>query len=157
MNIHLICTGKTTEKYLDTGISEYIKRVSKYTSFHISYTKDIKINHFSSIDELKKSEAQLIFAKLKSSDFVVLLDEKGSELSSVEFAHFIQQHLNRATKNLVFVIGGPYGFAPELYERSNAKISLSRMTFSHQMVRLLFVEQLYRSFTIIFNEPYHHQ
>lgn len=156
MNIHLICTGKTIDEYLETGIAEYKRRISKYTSFQISYSKDLKANHFSSIDELKKAEGQLILAKLKPSDFVILLDEHGIEYTSTEFANYIQQHLNRGTRNIVFIIGGAYGFSHELYARSNAKISLSRLTFSHQMVRLIFVEQLYRCLTIINNEPYHH-
>lgn len=157
MNINLICTGKTVSKYLALGIDEYCKRIVKYISFQVFYTKDIKLNHFATIDEFKKAEAARIFMHFKPTDYVILVDERGIEYSSIGFSNFIQQHLNKGTKTLAFVIGGAYGFSDELYQRANYKISLSQLTFSHQLVRLIFVEQLYRGLTILFNDPYHHE
>ena len=156
MNIQIIVIGKTDQSYLIAGIDEYCKRIKRYINFDMQVIADIK--NTKNINEIqqKNLEGEKILAKLNSNDFVVLLDENGIEYNSRSFADFISKQMLSSVKNLVFVIGGPYGFSKSVYDRANCKISLSKMTFSHQIVRLLFLEQLYRSFTIINNEPYHH-
>ncbi len=138
-------------------IEEYVKRLSFYIKFEIDIIPDLKNSKNLPEAQQKEKEGELILSKTQSSDHIVLLDERGKEFSSVEFSSELQKKMNSGTKTLVFVIGGPYGFSEQMYQRANAKISLSKMTFSHQMIRLFFVEQLYRAFTILNNEPYHHQ
>ena len=156
MKITLIQVGQTVDKYLKVGIEEYNKRLSHYTRFETVEIKDIKNAGRLSRDELKRKEAAEISARLQNSDYVVLLDERGSEYTSEKFANFIQGRMNSGVKRVVFIIGGAFGFADEIYQRANKKLSLSQMTFSHRMIRLLFTEQLYRAHTILRGEPYHY-
>ncbi len=156
MYIKLLAIGKTDDAYLKTGIEKYLSRLKHYISFEMEIIADLKAKQ--QTHELQKwKEGEQILSKTDKTDFLILLDEKGDVHSSEQFAELINQKMIRGLKNLVFVIGGAFGFSEEVYKRANAKISLSRMTFSHQMVRLIFVEQLYRAFTILKNEPYHHQ
>jgi len=157
MKISLILVGKTTEKQLETGTDEYIKRLSHYTKFDFLVIPELKNTKSLSEFQQKEKEAELILAKLKTDDFVVLLDENGVQYGSEELAGFIEKKAVGGTKNLVFIVGGPYGFHESVYQRANHKLSLSKLTFSHQMVRLIFVEQIYRAFTILKGEPYHHK
>ena len=157
MNIKLIAIGKTDNKNLQLLIEEYQKRLSFYIKFDLEIIPDIKNVKNLSESQQKEKEGELILAKISSTDQLILLDENGKTFSSVTFSEELQKKMNAGIKTLVFVIGGPYGFSESLYTKANGKISLSLMTFSHQMVRLFFIEQLYRSFTILKNEPYHHQ
>ncbi len=157
MNIKLLAIGKTDNKSLQTLIDDYTKRLSFYIKFDLEIISDIKNVKNLSESQQKEKEGELILAKLSQSDQLILLDENGSDFSSVGFAEYLQKKMNSGVKTLVFVIGGPYGFSEEIYKKAHGKISLSAMTFSHQMVRLFFIEQLYRGFTILRNEPYHHQ
>ena len=157
MKVKLIVVGETNTKYLFEGEKEYEKRLSHYIKFEEIIIPDIKQSGKLSKSELKKKEGQLITAKLKNSDHVILLDDKGKSFSSIQFSEFLQQKMNSGLKSLVFVIGGAYGFSNEVYQRANSKLSLSIMTFSHQMVRLIFKEQLYRGFSILRGEKYHHE
>ena len=157
MKIKLIVLGKTNAKYLLEGEKEYEIRLKHYTKFEEIIIPDIKQTGKWSENELKKKEGQMVLAKLENSDHVILLDDKGKSYSSVEFANFLQQKMNRSLKSLVFVVGGAFGFSDEVYQRANGKLSLSKMTFSHQMVRLIFKEQLYRGFSILRGEKYHHE
>jgi 23S rRNA (pseudouridine1915-N3)-methyltransferase len=155
MKISLICMGKTSFPFLREGIELYNKRMDRYLPFEIIEIPDKKQTGTDQASVLKK-ESELLLAKFHPSDFVVLLDERGDLLNSGEMAKFIESRINLSIKHLVFVIGGAYGFSENVYARANAKLSLSKMTFSHQLVRLIFMEQLYRAFTIIKGEPYHH-
>lgn len=157
MNIKLLAIGKTDDKNLQALLDEYIKRLTFYVKFDLEVIPDVKNAKNMSIDQQKEKEGDLLLAKIGSGDWVLLLDEKGKKYTSLQFADYLQKRMNSGIKNLIFVIGGPYGFSPEVYARANGKISLSDMTFSHQMVRLFFVEQLYRGYTILRNEPYHHE
>ncbi len=157
MKITLLAIGKTDDKNLQTLTAAYSKRLKHYLSFSFEIIPDIKNSKNLSEKLQKQAEGQEILKRLQPSDNLILLDENGKQFSSVGFSQFLQKKMNSGLKNLVFVIGGPYGFSDEIYERSNGKISLSKMTFSHQMVRVFFVEQLYRGFTILRNEPYHHR
>ncbi|UKJ07048.1 23S rRNA (pseudouridine(1915)-N(3))-methyltransferase RlmH [Solitalea lacus] len=157
MKITLIQLGKTEDSYLIEGIDKYEKRLKHYINFNIITIPALKNTKHFSAEEQKKKESDLIFKHLIPSDHVVLLDERGKDFSSVQFADQLNKYMNRAVQNLVFIIGGPYGFDKTVYERANEKISLSKMTFSHQMVRLFFVEQIYRAYTILKGEPYHHE
>ena len=157
MNIKLLTIGKTDNKALQSLIDDYSKRLSFYIKFDLEIIPDIKNVKNLSESQQKEKEGELILAKLTSTDQLILLDEKGTTFSSVGFSDYLQKKMNSGAKNLVFVIGGPYGFSDEVYQKAHGKISLSLMTFSHQMVRLFFIEQLYRGFTILKNEPYHHQ
>ena len=157
MNIKLLTIGKTDNKALQSLIDDYTKRLSFYIKFDLEIIPDIKNVKNLSESQQKEKEGELILAKLTSTDQLILLDEKGTTFSSVGFSDYLQKKMNSGAKNLVFVIGGPYGFSDEVYQKAQGKISLSLMTFSHQMVRLFFIEQLYRGFTILRNEPYHHQ
>ena len=157
MKIKLIVVGKTNAKYLAEGEKEYEKRLSNYIKYEEIIIPDIKKSVKLSENELKKKEGQLILGKLENSDHVILLDDKGKLFSSIQFSEFLQQKMNSGLKSLVFVIGGAYGFSNEVYQRANSKLSLSIMTFSHQMVRLIFKEQLYRGFSILRGEKYHHK
>jgi 23S rRNA (pseudouridine1915-N3)-methyltransferase len=156
MNITLLVISKTDIAYLQAGIDEYCKRLKHYIRFDIEVIPALKDQKGASPDEIKEREAALLLKKLQGADRIVLLDEHGKEFRSVEFANWLQKSM-LAGRDIVFVIGGPYGFSPEVYERANAQIALSQMTFSHQMVRLVFVEQIYRAMTILRGEPYHHE
>ena len=157
MNIKLIAIGKTDDKSLQNLIDDYTKRLSFYIKFDLDIIPDIKNVKNLSESQQKEKEGELILAKLTPTDQLILLDENGSTFSSLKFAYYLQKKMNSGVKTLVFVIGGPYGFSEEVYKKAQGKVSLSEMTFSHQMVRLFFIEQLYRGFTILRNEPYHHQ
>ncbi len=157
MKIKIIVIGKTDSQALDTLIKEYLKRIQPFQNVELLVIPDVKKSKKMSVREQKKKEGKLISEKLDSKDYVILLDEKGKEYTSVEFSRYLSGFLMRGIKNLVFVIGGPYGFSQEIYDLAQSKCSLSRMTFSHQMVRLFFVEQLYRAFSILANRNYHHE
>ena len=157
MTIKLVCIGKTDKGELSELISVYKNRLKHYVKFEMEIIPDIR--NTKNIDEQlqKQKEGELILKDIENSDFLVLLDEQGKQYTSMNFSEFLQKRMNTGLKRLIFVVGGPYGFSEEVYKRANSKVSLSKMTFSHQMVRLFFVEQLYRGFTILKNEPYHHQ
>jgi 23S rRNA (pseudouridine1915-N3)-methyltransferase len=156
MKIVLIQVGGTVDKYLEKGIAGYSSRLKHYTNFETIEIKDVKNAGRLAKDELRKKEAAEILKRIEPSDFLVLLDEAGKKLTSEKFASFIQAKMNHSTKRLIFLIGGAFGFDEQLYKRANYQLSLSDMTFSHRMIRLLFTEQLYRAFTILRGEPYHH-
>lgn len=157
MNIRLLSVGKTDHAAIQTLLDEYAKRLGFYVKFDLEIIPDIKNSKNLSEQVQKEKEGEMILKKLQNSDELILLDENGKQFSSVDFSDYLQKKMNSGLKQLVFVIGGPYGFSDAVYQRANGKISLSKMTFSHQMVRVFFVEQLYRAFTILRNEPYHHQ
>ena len=157
MNIKLLAIGKTDNKELQILMNDYMKRLSFYVKFDMEIIADIKNAKNLSEAQQKQKEGELILSKINPTDFLILLDEKGKEFTSVGFADELQKRMNSGIKTLVFVIGGPYGFSEEVYQNAKGKISLSKMTFSHQMIRLFIIEQLYRGFTILRNEPYHHQ
>jgi 23S rRNA (pseudouridine1915-N3)-methyltransferase len=157
MNIKLIAIGKTDNKNLQTLIEEYTKRLSFYVKFDLEIIPDIKNVKNLSEAQQKEKEGELILSKITPTDNLILLDENGKTFSSLGFSEFLQKKMNAGIKTLVFVIGGPYGFSETVYQKANGKVSLSEMTFSHQMVRLFVIEQLYRGCTILKNEPYHHQ
>lgn len=157
MNIKLIVVGKTDDSHLTELIAQYTKRLSHYVNFSIEIIPDIKQTKNLSESKQKTKEGAQILSKVTPGDTLILLDEKGKQFSSVDFAAQLQKRMNSGIKQLVYVIGGPYGFSEEVYQKSQGKISLSMMTFSHQMIRLFFIEQLYRGFTILRNEPYHHR
>jgi 23S rRNA (pseudouridine1915-N3)-methyltransferase len=156
MKITLILNGKTDDDYIVKGFAIYEQRLKHYISFETIVIPALKNTKALSLEQQKQKEGELIFKNIQLPDKLILLDENGKEYNSVSFSEFIQQQMNSGIKNIVFVVGGPYGFSDEIYKRANGKISLSKMTFSHQMVRLFFVEQLYRAMTILKNEPYHH-
>lgn len=156
MKTKLLVVGKTNDKNITKGIDDYVGRVKHYMPFDIEVIPELKNTKSLTQSNQKEMEAEQILKRLQPSDTVVLLDEHGKEYRSIEFARWIEK-LQQTARNLVFIIGGPYGFADSVYERSDAKLSLSKMTFSHQMIRLLFVEQIYRACTIIKGEPYHHE
>ncbi len=156
MKAVLLLIGKTDDKYLIEGIEKYSKRVSKYLPFEIQVIPDIKNTKNLATTVQKQKEGELILKKITSGDFVVLLDEKGKEFSSQGFAKWLNSIYVASHKRIVFVVGGAYGFSNDVYSKSSIKISLSQMTFSHQMIRLLFIEQYYRAHTILNGEPYHH-
>lgn len=157
MTIKLLCIGKTDSKELQNLIEVYTKRLQFYTKFEIDIIPDLKKAKNLDENQQKTKEGELILNKTQTSDFVLLLDENGKQFSSEAFSEYLQKRMNSGLKQLVFVIGGPYGFSEAVYQRANGKISLSKMTFSHQMVRLFVTEQIYRGFTILKNEPYHHR
>jgi 23S rRNA (pseudouridine1915-N3)-methyltransferase len=157
MKICLLVIGKTDEEYLQKGLGIFMKRIPHYILFEMKIIQDIKNSKNLSEEQQKEKEGELIMQQILSSDELFLLDEQGLEVSSVDFARFLEKKMLSGIKRLVFVIGGPYGFSTTVYSRATGKISLSKMTFSHQMVRLIFAEQLYRAFTILKGEPYHHQ
>lgn len=157
MTIKLLAIGKTDNKQLQVLIEDYTKRLGHYIKFELELIPDLKkVKHLSEAQQ-KQKEGELILAKISSTDCLIILDENGKQFDSIAFSSYLQKHMNSGIKRLVFVIGGPYGFSEEVYKKANGKISLSKMTFSHQMVRLFVVEQLYRGFTILRNEPYHHK
>ena len=157
MNIKLLLVGKTDDGSLQGLIENYVKRLEHYNKFDLEIIPDIKNTKNLNPEQQKTKEGKLILERISPSDYLVLLDENGKQFSSEAFSEFIQKRLNSGMKQLIFVVGGPYGFSEEVYTRAQSKLSLSRMTFSHQMVRLFFVEQLYRAFSILKNEPYHHK
>ena len=157
MKVILLSVGKTDDQAFTQIIEDYKKRVNFHISFDINVVPDLKNRRNLSEKEQKKEEGIMILKSLQSSDHVVLLDDKGKQYSSIEFARFMEKKMNAISKRLVFVIGGPYGFSREIYDRANEKLSLSKLTFTHQMVRVIFAEQLYRAMTILKNEPYHHE
>ncbi|SHI76128.1 23S rRNA (pseudouridine1915-N3)-methyltransferase [Mesonia phycicola] len=157
MTIKLLAIGKTDDKDLQKLIDQYFNRLKHYCKFEIEIIPDIKKTKKLDENLQKIKEGELILAKTNTSDLLVLLDENGKNFTSIGYSKWLQKQMNTGMKQLIFVIGGPYGFSEEVYKRANQKISLSSMTFSHQMVRLFFTEQLYRAFTILKNEPYHHQ
>lgn len=157
MKITLAVVGKTSTGYIEQGVTEYVRRLSHYVTFDIQYVADLKNTKNLTEEQQKTSEGKLILQMLDKGDFVVLLDEHGREYRSVEFASYVQKRMSSGLRRVVFVVGGPYGFSQEVYDRANDKLSLSKMTFSHEMIRLIFTEQLYRAYTILNHEPYHHE
>jgi len=157
MKITFVTVGKTEDAYLKDGIEKYVKRLKHYTKLEMVEIPELKNTKALTEEQQKTKEAELILKKVGATDYLILLDENGVEFTSVQFANYINKRSVSSSANLVFVVGGPYGFDQSVYQRANDKLSLSRMTFSHQMVRLFFVEQLYRAYSIIKGEPYHHQ
>jgi len=157
MKIKVLAIGKTDDKNLKSLIETYEKRLRHYIKFEMEVIPDLKNAKNLSEKEQKEKEGELILKRVGSSDQLWLLDEKGEEFRSLEFSRFIQLKMNTGLKQLILVIGGPYGFSEEVYQNATGQLSLSKMTFSHQMIRLFMVEQLYRAFTILKNEPYHHE
>ena len=157
MQIKLLAIGKTDNQQLQLLIDDYQKRLGFYIKFEFEIIPDLKKAKNLSEEQQKQKEGELILDKLSNTDLLILLDENGKQHDSVAFSEQLQKHMNSGIKQLVFVIGGPYGFSSEVYNKANGKISLSKMTFSHQMIRLFMIEQLYRAFTILKNEPYHHR
>lgn len=157
MKIVLLVVGKTTESYFIQGIDEYSKRLAHYVPFELTVIPELRNTKSLSADQQKEREADLILKALQPGDYVVLLDEHGREFTSLQFASYLEKKMANIAKRLVFVVGGPYGFSNRVYQAAQEKISLSKMTYSHQMIRLIFTEQLYRAMTILNNEPYHHE
>ncbi|SMC60021.1 23S rRNA (pseudouridine(1915)-N(3))-methyltransferase RlmH [Pedobacter africanus] len=157
MKITLLVIGKTEDKYLIEGIDKYLSRLKHYIGFNLLVVPDIKNTKNLTEAQQKTKEAELILKQISNPDMVILLDERGKKYSSVSFSNYLNKQMIGSVQHLVFIIGGPYGFDESIYKRSNGSISLSDMTFSHQMVRLFFVEQLYRAFSILKGEPYHHE
>jgi 23S rRNA (pseudouridine1915-N3)-methyltransferase len=157
MTIKLLAIGKTDNKSLISLIEDYKKRLNFYVKFQFEIIPDLKKAKNLSEEQQKQKEGELILNTINSSDVLILLDETGKQLDSISFSNYLQKHMNSGIKQLVFVIGGPYGFSESVYNQAQGKLSLSKMTFSHQMVRLFIIEQIYRGFTILKNEPYHHR
>lgn len=157
MKITLLTIGKTDDKYIIEGIEKYVKRLKHYISYTIIEIPDLKNTKSLSTDQQKAKEAELLRKHIGQGDFVILLDERGKEYTSVQFATFLNKKMVSGLQNLVFIVGGPYGFDQTIYDLAGDKLSLSKMTFSHQMIRLFFTEQIYRAFTILKGEPYHHE
>lgn len=157
MKVKFICIGKTGKSFLESGEKEYLDRLKHYVSIERIEIPDLKNAKNLTIPQIKELEGKEILSKTQQGDQLILLDENGNQYSSVAFSQFIQQKFNSGGKNLVFVVGGAYGFSEAVYAAANGKISLSKMTFSHQMIRMIFFEQLYRAMTILKGEPYHHQ
>lgn len=157
MKILFLMIGKTVDKRLTTLIDEYAERVKHYIPFDMEVIPELKNTKALSTEQQKEKEGELLQKQLRDGDYIVLLDEGGKELRSIEFAIYLEKKQSQVARRLVFVVGGPYGFSPTLYKLAKEKISLSKMTFSHQMIRLFFVEQLYRAMTILRGEPYHHE
>ena len=157
MKVEFWVIGKTSFDYLDKGNDIYLNRIKHYVPFKMEVIPDIKNRKKLSSDQIKTKEGETILSKLNSGDFLILMDERGKQRNSSEFSEYLQNMLQLSYKRLIFLIGGAYGFSDAVYERSNAKMSLSKMTFSHQMVRVIFLEQFYRALTIMKNEPYHHE
>lgn len=156
MKIKIVCIGKTGKNFLIDGENEYLNRLKHYVSIERIEIPDIKNAKKLSVEQIKTLEGKEILTKISSSEQLILLDEKGKDYTSEKFADFIQQKFNQGGKGIVFVIGGAYGFSKEVYDRSDSLLSLSKMTFSHQMIRMIFFEQVYRTMTILKGEPYHH-
>lgn len=156
MKITLLAIGKTNAKYLQEGIEQYTKRLSHYIPFKLKILPDVKTTKALTTDKQKEMEGEMFMSAIQQGDWVTLLDERGKEFTSRDFASYIDKKMITIPKNLIFIIGGPYGFSNAMYDRANEKLSLSKMTFSHEMIRLFFVEQIYRAMTILKGEPYHH-
>ncbi len=156
MKIQFLVVGRTNGNYLTEAISDYCNRIKFYLPFEMEVIPELKNSKNLSFEQQKEKEGELILKALQGGDYVVLLDEKGKEFTSEQFAAYIEKKMHTVNKRLVFIIGGPYGFSKKVYDVASEKMALSKMTFSHQMVRLFFVEQIYRAFTIINGEPYHH-
>lgn len=157
MKIILLVVGRTVEQHFITAINDYVQRTKRYIPFQIEVIPELKNTKNSSMEQQKEREGELICKALQPGDVIVLLDEGGKELRSIEFADYMKHKMNTVNKRLVFIIGGPYGFSEKVYQAADEKLSLSRMTFSHQMIRLIFVEQLYRAMNILNGGPYHHE
>ena len=157
MKIQLTVVGKTNQDFVQKGLDEFCSRLKHYIPFELNVIPDIKNTKNLSQEQHQEKEGELLLKYIQPGDYVVLLDERGKEFTSLEFADYIEKKTHIVNKQLLFVIGGPYGFSKKIYEMASEKISLSKMTFSHQIIRLIFVEQLYRAVTILNNEPYHHE
>ena len=157
MNLSLLTVGKTDIQWVKDGLDVYVSRLRHYVPFSVTEIPELKKVSALTEAQIKEKEGELILKQVGPADILVLLDERGTQYRSVEFARWMEKQLGQSARNLIFVIGGAYGFSPAVYERANGKISLSPMTFSHQMVRTIFAEQLYRAFTILKGEPYHHE
>jgi len=157
MEIKILLHGKTEEKYLQEGINKYLQRMARYIKIAEMVISPPKNAKSLSVFDIKQKEGEQLLAKLKPGDILILLDDKGMQFDSSDFAEFLQKQMNQSIKTLIFAVGGAFGFSNEVYSRANFKLSLSKMTFSHQIIRLIFAEQLYRAFTILNNEPYHHE
>jgi len=157
MKVTLLVIGKTDTKYFEEAINEYKSRLAHYIPFELEIIPDIKNTKNLNFEQQKQKEGEQIIKYLQPSDHIVLLDEKGKQYTSTEFATYFEKKTHTVNKRLIFIVGGPYGFSKDIYSRANEKISVSKMTFSHQMIRLIFIEQLYRAMTILHNEPYHHE
>ena len=157
MKTVLLVVGRTVESHFITAIQDYIQRTKRYIQFDMEVIPELKNTKSLSMEVQKDKEGELIIKALQPGDVIVLLDEGGKEMRSIEFADYMKRKMNTVNKRLVFIIGGPYGFSPKIYNMAHEKISLSRMTFSHQIVRLIFIEQLYRAMSILHNSPYHHE
>ncbi len=157
MKLVLLSVGKTDDEYFMRILEDYKKRVNFYIPFDVEFVPDIKNRKGLSTNELKEKEGKSLLACLHATDRVVLLDDKGKQVDSSGFARYLEKKMNSVPKRLVFIVGGPYGFSQELYSRAGETLSLSKMTFTHQMIRMIFAEQLYRAMTILNNEPYHHE
>ncbi len=156
MKITLLAIGKTGAKYLQEGIEQYNKRIGHYVPFEFKILPDVKTTKSLTTEKQKEMEGDIFMSAIQPGDVVVLLDERGKEMTSREFANYLDKKMVTVAKNLIFIIGGPYGFSKAMYDRANEKLSLSKMTFSHEMIRLFFIEQIYRAMTILKGEPYHH-
>lgn len=157
MKMKLLLVGKTVEKYLREGISIYEERLKHYVTFSVEEIPELRQVSSLTRDQVKAREGELIAARIKPSDFVILLDERGAGFTSLDWARHLEQQMSHNPRDIVFVVGGSFGFSQAVYDRANSKLSLSDMTFSHQLVRLIFMEQIYRAFTIMHGEPYHHE
>ncbi len=155
MNIKLTVIGKTEEKHLIEAVETYTKRLKHYINFEILYLPDIKGVKNLSPSEIKTKEGEMLLKHMEKFDRNILFDERGKQFTSIEFSQYLQKQMNQGIKNLNFIVGGAYGFSEAVYQKADDKISISKMTFSHQMIRLLITEQIYRAFTILNNEPYH--
>lgn len=157
MKIQLMVIGKTSSGYISAGIDMYLSRLKHYIPMEVKVLPDVKNTRRMTAEQQKTAEGELFLAQIKSDDHLVLLDEHGKELTSMEFSKYIDRKMSTVPRNLIFVVGGPYGFSQAVYDRADDRLSLSRMTFSHEMVRLFFIEQIYRAMTILRGEPYHHE
>lgn len=157
MNIELIVVGKTDSQHIESIVADYSRRINHYCKFSITTLADVRNTRNMSAQQQRTTEGEAILRQITLGDYVTLLDERGDEFRSMEFAAWIQKRMNSGMRRLVMVIGGPYGFSEAVYERADNKVSLSKMTFSHQIVRAIFTEQIYRAFTILNHEPYHHE
>ncbi len=157
MKINLLLVGKTAQDFVRKGVDEFCSRLKHYVPFELEIIPDLKNTKNLSFDQIKEKEGELILKFLQPGDYLVLLDERGTEFTSLKFAEFLEKKTHTVSRRLIFVIGGPYGFSRKVYEAAQEKVSLSKMTFSHQLIRLIFAEQLYRAMTILNNEPYHHE
>ncbi|MDR0412950.1 MAG: 23S rRNA (pseudouridine(1915)-N(3))-methyltransferase RlmH [Dysgonamonadaceae bacterium] len=157
MKIRLLVVGKTDQDFVEAGLNEFRNRLKQAVSFEMEVIPDLKNRKSLSFEQQKEKEGESILKSIQAGDYIVLLDERGKEFSSLQFAEYIERKTHTVTKRLVFVVGGPYGFSQKVQAAAHEKIALSQMTFSHQFIRLIFIEQLYRAITILNNQPYHHE